>query len=112
MPQPRMAFLGLGTMGSGMAWRLLAAGFPLTVYNRSRSKAAALAAAGAHEAATPREAATNADIIISMVADDEASRGVWLGEQGALGAAARGSVLVESSTLTVGWAKELAAAAA
>ncbi len=63
-------------------------------------------------AASPREAAVGADIVLSMVADDAASRAVWLGEHGALAGAARGSVLVESSTLTVGWIEELAREAA
>ncbi len=107
-----IAFLGLGIMGSGMARRLLGAGFPVTVYNRNRDKAAPLAAAGARIAASPREAAAGAKVVIAMVADDAASRGLWLGEQGAVAGAARGTVLVESSTLTVGWVKELAAAAA
>ncbi len=99
-------------MGSGMAGRLLAANFPLSVYNRNREKAAPFAGAGATVAGSPREAAVKADIIISMVADDVASRGVWLGENGVLGAVSRGAVLIECSTLTVGWIKELAAAAA
>lgn len=94
-----------------MARRLLAAGFPLAVYNRNPQKSAALAAAGARVAATPADAATGAQIIFSMVADDAASRSVWLGEHGALPAAARGAVLVESSTLSIRWVKELAAAA-
>ena len=98
-------------MGGGMARRLLAAGFPLAVYNRNPQKSAALAAAGARVAATPADAATGAQIIFSMVADDAASRSVWLGEHGALPAAARGAVLVESSTLSIRWVKELAAAA-
>src|SRR4029077_7948135 len=68
--------------------------------------------AGAFVAASPREAASRADIIISIVGDDLASRAVWLGENGALAGAARNSVLVESSTLTVAWVKELAVAAA
>jgi 3-hydroxyisobutyrate dehydrogenase len=112
MSKSPIAFLGLGIMGSGMTRRLLGAGFPVTVYNRNRDKAAPLAAAGARVAASPREAATGAEVVIAMVADDAASRGLWLGEQGALAGAARGAVLVESSTLTVGWVKELAAAAA
>ena len=99
-------------MGNGMASRLLSASFPLTVYNRNRDKAVPFSNAGAVVAGSPREAASQADIIISMVADDIASRDVWLGENGALAGAARGSVLIESSTLTVGWVKELAAAAA
>jgi 3-hydroxyisobutyrate dehydrogenase len=71
-----------------------------------------LAAEGAHAAASPREAAARADIVLSMVAHDGASRAVWQGEQGALAGAARGTVLVECSTLTVGWIEELAAEAA
>jgi 3-hydroxyisobutyrate dehydrogenase len=98
-------------MGGGMARRLLAAGFPLTVYNRSADKAAALVESGAALARTPREAAAQSEIIFSMVADDLASRSIWLGENGALGGARCGTVLVESSTLSVGWIKELAAAA-
>jgi len=99
-------------MGSGMAGRLLSANFPLSIYNRSREKAKPLADAGAYLAGSPREAAARAEIVISMVADDVASRGVWLGESGALLDAAPSTVLIESSTLTVGWIKELAAAAA
>jgi len=112
MTQPRVAFLGLGTMGSGMARRLLGAGFPLNVYNRSTERAAPFSKEGATVAATPREAAAHAGFIISMVADDNASRGLWLGPDGALAAAAPGTVLIESSTLTVGWVRALAADAA
>jgi 3-hydroxyisobutyrate dehydrogenase len=99
-------------MGSGMAGRILSADFPIAVYNRNREKAAPFEKDGAFVAASPREAAARAEIIISIVADDAASRAVWLGEDGALAGASRGSVLVESSTLTVAWVKELAAAAA
>ena len=111
MSQPPLALLGLGTMGARMSERLLAAGFPLTVYNRSLDKAAPLAALGARVAATPREAAQGADIVIGMVTDDRVSRSVWLGEDGALSGTHPGAIVVESSTLTVGWVKELAAAA-
>jgi 3-hydroxyisobutyrate dehydrogenase len=98
-------------MGSGMARRLLGAGFPLTVFNRNREKAAPFAAEGGTIAGSPREAAAGAEIIISMVADDAASRALWSGDAGALAGAARGTVLIECSTLTVGWVRELAAAA-
>lgn len=98
-------------MGAGMAGRLLQAGVPLTVYNRTAARAEALAAAGAKVAATPREAAGNADVVIAMLADDAASRGAWLGENGALAGARAGAVLVDSSTLSVTWVTELAAAA-
>lgn len=109
--KPRVALLGLGIMGSGMAGRLLSSGFPLTVYNRNREKARPFAEEGAFVASTPREAASRAGIVLSMVADDVASREMWLGEEGALAGAARGAVLIESSTLTVEWIKELADAA-
>ena len=90
MSKPRVALIGLGLMGSGMARRLLGAGFPLSVYNRNPERAAPLAAEGAHVAASPREAAARADVIVAMVADDAASRSVWLGKDGALAGAARG----------------------
>ena len=112
MSKPRVAILGLGIMGSGMAARLLSADFPLTVYNRNRAKAAPFEKQGAVVAASPREAAARSEIIISIVADDAASRAAWLGENGALAGASGGSVLIESSTLTVAWVKELAVNAA
>ena len=112
-PAPaRVALLGLGLMGNGMAHRLLAAGFPLTVFNRNPAKTAPLAAAGAYVAASPREAAARADVILSMVADDVAARAVWLdARDGALAGAAPGAICVECSTVTVAWVHELATAA-
>jgi len=112
MSKPNVAILGLGIMGSGMASRLLSAGFPLTVYNRNREKSIPFGDASAFIATSPREAASRAQIILSMVADDSASRAVWLGENGALTGVSPGSVLIESSTLSVGWVKELEAAGA
>jgi 3-hydroxyisobutyrate dehydrogenase len=108
---PRVAFLGLGIMGTGMARRLLAAGFPLTVYNRSAERARAVAADGAEIADSPRAAAHRADLVFSMVSDDAASRAMWEGDHGALGGARPGSVLVECSTVSVERARELAAGA-
>jgi 3-hydroxyisobutyrate dehydrogenase len=106
---PQIALLGLGIMGNGMARNLLKAGFRLVVYNRTRAKAEPLAALGAKVAATPREAAAGADIVIAMVGDDQASRAVWLGEDGALAATPATAVLVECSTLSLAWVRELAA---
>jgi 3-hydroxyisobutyrate dehydrogenase len=99
-------------MGGGMANRLLSMGFPVSVYNRSREKAAKLASAGAFVTDTPREAAARSEIVIAMVADDAASRNIWLGNDGVLAGAVSGSLLLESSTLSVGWVKELNRAAA
>src|SRR5918995_3207882 len=101
MTQLHVALLGLGIMGGGMAGRLVGAGFPLTVYNRTRARADALVQRGARFAATPRDTAAVADVIVSMVADDEASRAMWSGESGALAGVKPGSVLVECSTVTV-----------
>jgi 3-hydroxyisobutyrate dehydrogenase len=111
MSKPRLALLGLGNMGAGMASRLLSAQFPLTVFNRHPERAGALMSAGASVAGSPGEAASKADIIISMVADDVASRSVWLGKEGAMSGASSGAVLIECSTLSVTWVRELAAAA-
>jgi 3-hydroxyisobutyrate dehydrogenase len=104
----RVALLGLGTMGAGMAANWLAKGFALSVWNRTPAKSQALASKGAKAAATPREAAAGADCIFAMVADDVASRSVWLGADGALAGAKPGAVVVESSTLTPDWVRELA----
>jgi 3-hydroxyisobutyrate dehydrogenase len=103
-----VAILGLGTMGSGMAANLLKAGFPLSVYNRTRTKAQPLIDAGARSASTPAEAVKDASVIISMLADDAASREVWLGENGALAAAKKTAILIESSTVSPAWIAELA----
>ena len=111
MNQTPIAFLGLGLMGSGMAETLLAKGFPVTVFNRNPDKAARLAEKGARVAASPAEAAAGASVIISMLADDAASRDLWLGDRGALSAAAPGTLCIECSTVTVDWIEELAATA-
>ena len=103
-----VAILGLGTMGSGMAANLLKAGFSLAVYNRTPAKAQPLADAGARLALTPAEAAKDAAFVISMLADDPASREVWLGENGALKATSKDTILIESSTVSPLWIDELA----
>jgi 3-hydroxyisobutyrate dehydrogenase len=111
MAKPKVAILGLGIMGAGMAGRLLSQGFPLAVYSRNREKCAPFTAQGARIADTPRDAASQSEIVISMVANDEASREIWLGEDGALAGATAGSLLIESSTLTSNWIHELSAKA-
>jgi 3-hydroxyisobutyrate dehydrogenase len=112
MAKQSVALLGLGTMGAGMAATLLKAGFPLAVWNRSRAKVDAFAAQGARAAESPADAARGASVILSMLADDAASRAVWLGSDGALAAAEHGAVLVDSSTVSPTWIAELAEAAA
>lgn len=110
-PKPGVALCGLGIMGSGMASRLLDSDVALTVFNRNPDRSAPFTAKGARLAATPRAAAENAEFVISMVADDTASRAVWTGSEGALNGVKAGAVLIECSTLTPGWVKELAGAA-
>ena len=111
MAKESVALLGLGTMGAGMAANLLKAGFPLAVYNRSRAKAEGFAAQGARVGESPADAARGASVIVSMLADDAASRAVWLGKDGALEAAEEGAVSVECGTVSPGWIAELGEAA-
>lgn len=108
----RVGFIGLGRMGRGMAGRLLGAGHDVVVFNRTPAKAASLVDAGARPAATPRAAADNADAVFVMVADDEASRAVWLGDEGVLAAdLAADAFGIECSTLSHAWILTLAAQA-
>ncbi len=96
----RIGFLGMGRMGLGMATCLLRAGHDVSVWNRSPGKAGPAVAAGAHLAATPAEAAQDADAVFAMLADDPASRDVWLGEHGAMAVMRPGTFAIECSTLT------------
>jgi 3-hydroxyisobutyrate dehydrogenase len=108
----QVAFIGLGKMGLGMASRLLAAGHQLNVYNRNAARADPLVRRGARICATPGAACRGVDAVVSMVADDEASRAMWLGPDGVLTAdLAPGAFAVECSTLSYEWVLELAAAA-
>lgn len=103
-----IAFMGLGAMGSRMASNLLLAGHTLRVWNRTASAAESLVAAGATLASSPAYAAEGADMIISMVRDDAASRFVWCDERlGAFNTMGAGAVAIESSTLSLGWMREL-----
>ena len=104
---PHVAFIGLGRMGHGMAGRYLDAGFKVAVFNRSKAKAQALIARGAHWAASPKDAAIDADAVVTMVADDAASRSVWLGQDGAAAAMKSGAIAIECSTISYAHALEL-----
>ncbi len=95
--------LGLGIMGSGIAHNILKAGYPLTVYNRTKEKAASLIEAGAQWADSPAQAAQHAEVVISMVGDDVASRTMWLGADGAFAMMQPHAIAVECSTLSLDW---------
>jgi 3-hydroxyisobutyrate dehydrogenase len=104
-----IAFLGLGAMGARMATHLVKAGYPITVWNRDPAKAAPLLQHGAMLAATPRAAVQSATVVISMVTDDIAARGVWLDAQtGAMAALQQNAIAIECSTVTPAWVRELA----
>jgi 3-hydroxyisobutyrate dehydrogenase len=106
-----IAFIGLGAMGAEMAGNLARAGHALRVYNRSPQRMQPLVAAGATGCASPAEAARGAAFVVSMVADDQATRQVMLGPDGVIPAAAPGTVIIDSSTNTPAMAREAAAAA-
>jgi 3-hydroxyisobutyrate dehydrogenase len=107
-----LAFIGLGAMGARMAANLRSAGFSLRVYNRDRAKTKALADQGAQACDSPAAAARGAEFIVSMVADDVATRAVMLGADGVLAGAGADAVIVDSSTNTPAMAREVAQAAA
>jgi 3-hydroxyisobutyrate dehydrogenase len=105
----RVAFLGLGAMGTRMARKLIDVGHVVAVWNRTPERTKPLAGAGAQVANTPREAATGAEIVIAMVRDDDASRAVWLDAKiGAVHQMVPGAIAVDCSTLTISWTRELA----
>jgi 3-hydroxyisobutyrate dehydrogenase len=109
MTKQKIAILGCGAMGSRMAQNLLNANYPVVVYNRTAAKVQSLIDRGALYAATPKAAAVQAEIVISMVTDDDASRSIWLDpETGALSGLQQDQIAIESSTLTIGWTRELA----
>src|SRR6202166_1715250 len=96
----QIAFIGLGRMGHGMAGRYLDSGFKVAVWNRSKAKADDLIARGAQWATSPEDAAIDADAVVTMVADDEASRAVWLTKDGAAATMKAGSIAIECSTVS------------
>lgn len=108
----RITVLGLGAMGSRMAANYSNAGHDVTVWNRTAAIVDALADARAVTSATsPSQAAVGADVVVSMVSDDDAAVGVWLGDDGALAAMRHDAIAVESSTLTPATVRRLDAAA-
>jgi len=105
LPQPAVAFLGLGALGSPMAARLLRAGFPLTVHNRRREREAELVHAGAVAAPSPAAAVAEAELVCLCLSDDQAVRTVLA----AAGPALRpGSLVIDFSTITPATSQALA----
>lgn len=96
----KIAFIGMGTMGAPMALNLLKAGYDVTVHNRTRAKEVPVTKQGAKRAATPREAALKADIIITCVSDTPDVEAIILGEDGVIHGARRNSIVVDMSTVS------------
>jgi len=107
-----VGFIGLGLMGRPMAKNILKAGFSLTVWNRTHEKADDLVKAGAKFAESPRAVAASADVLITIVSDPPALESVLFDQNGALGELRRGSILIDSSTVSPDLARKVASAAA
>jgi 3-hydroxyisobutyrate dehydrogenase-like beta-hydroxyacid dehydrogenase len=105
----KIAFLGLGNMGAPMARRLLAAGHDVTVWNRTRERAEALAALGATVASSPAEAVRTAEAVLTMLFDDAANEAVLFGPEGVLDALRPGALHVSLSTISVALCERLTA---
>src|SRR2546425_15080 len=103
-----VSFIGLGSMGLPMARHLLQAGHKLVVYNRTRARADQLRQLNPVVADSPAAAARDADVLITMVADDAALEEVILGPQGALAALSRGAIHVSMSTISPALSRRLA----
>ena len=103
----RVGFIGLGNMGSAMARNLLKRGHELIIYNRTRSRADSLEELGARIAVSPGEAASSGEVIVTMLADDQALEFVAFGENGILASLASGAVHIGMSTTSVALSRRL-----
>ncbi|HXZ11998.1 MAG TPA: NAD(P)-dependent oxidoreductase [Candidatus Sulfotelmatobacter sp.] len=110
--KPTVGFIGLGLMGKPMARNLLKAGFPVVVWNRTAARAEDLLREGARLGANPRDTATQADMLLTIVSDPPALESVLWGANGALDGLRRGTLLIDSSTISPDLARRTAAACA
>ena len=106
--KPTIGFIGLGLMGGPMASNLVKAEFPVTVWNRTASKAESLVKQGAKLAANPRAVALQADVLITIVSDPAALEEVLWGANGAIEGLRRGSLYIDSSTVSPDLARRVA----
>jgi 3-hydroxyisobutyrate dehydrogenase-like beta-hydroxyacid dehydrogenase len=106
--RPSVAVVGLGKMGEPIAERVLDAGFPLSVFNRTAARAELFAERGARVLASPQEALARADVCLTSLAADDALTAVLLGDDGVLAGARPGTTLVEMSTVSVAASKRVA----
>jgi 3-hydroxyisobutyrate dehydrogenase len=108
MNTDKIGWIGLGNMGIPMSQQLIKAGYPVTVYNRSKAKEEALKSMGAAVASSPGLIMQQADVIIIMVSDDTAIRDIFSGNDGLLGAKTTGKIIINMSTVSPGISKEMA----
>jgi 3-hydroxyisobutyrate dehydrogenase len=108
-PSERVGFVGLGTMGSAMAANLARAGFRLTVWNRTPSRAEPLRQLGAMVATSPRQVADGSDIVVCCLTDSPQVDAVVFGSDGLAEAFGEGSLFVDCSTISPAAAREIAA---
>ncbi|CBH11646.1 2-hydroxy-3-oxopropionate reductase, putative [Trypanosoma brucei gambiense DAL972] len=104
----RVGYIGLGLMGKPMAANILKAGFPLVVFNRTRSKAAELVASGAKEAASPAELAAAVDVVFTNLSDSSDVYEVVFGKNGVYSGVRPGTIFVDNSTIKPSTAREIA----
>src|ERR1700750_1545681 len=109
--QPTVGFIGLGIMGEPMALNLLRAGYPLVVHNRTRAKEEPVVSEGASAAGSPREVASQAEVVITMLPDSPDVEAVYLGDDGVIAGARRGQLLIDMSSIAPAVARSVAAAA-
>jgi len=106
----KVAFIGMGTMGAPMALNILKAGHAVTVHNRTREREEELEKAGARRAASPKEAAADAEVVITCVADTPDVESVILGDHGVIHGARPGTVVVDMSTISPAATRHIASA--
>lgn len=104
----KIGFIGLGTMGVGMALNILKAGHEVTVHNRTREKEEVIAKEGAGRAETPRQAAEDNEIIVTMVSDTPDVEGVVLGADGVIEGAPQGAIVIDMSTISPAATRQMA----
>jgi len=107
MAKQRVGFIGIGIMGKPMARNLLKAGYPLTVHNRTKSKAQELLAEGALWSASPADVAGRSDVVITCVTDTPDVRAVLLGQDGVIEAARQDLICVDMSTISPSATREM-----
>jgi 3-hydroxyisobutyrate dehydrogenase and related beta-hydroxyacid dehydrogenases len=107
MTKMRIGYIGLGTMGAPMAMNILKAGFPLTVFNRTRSKAAGLLDSGAKWADTPAEVASRTEVVFTNLSDTPDVLQILFGENGVIDGAHPGMIVVDNSTIKPSASREI-----